>query len=109
MAVGTALIVPRLVDHGSQASATDDTLSVAGQVATVSGPLPAVSGTTLAGGTFGPADYQGRVVVVNLWNSECPPCRREAPALAAAQSTLSRDGGVVFVGVVYVGGNWPND
>ncbi len=109
LAVGAALIVPRFVDRGPQASATDGALSLAGHVATVSGPLPAISGTTLAGGTFGPADYRGRILVVNVWNPDCPPCGREAPALAAAQAALSRAGNVVFVGVVYVGGSWPND
>jgi thiol-disulfide isomerase/thioredoxin len=29
--------------------------------------------------------YQGQPLVVNLWASWCPPCRREMPALVAAQ------------------------
>jgi len=58
-------------------------------------PLPAVALTTLAGT---PTDLAalaaGEPVVVNLWASWCPPCRREMPVLAAAQQ---RETGVRFV------------
>jgi peroxiredoxin len=70
--------------------------------------MPAVRGGSLGGGTFGPADYRGHVVVVNFWNPDCAPCRREAPALRAAWSHLRSDG-VEMVGLMYVGGGWPND
>jgi peroxiredoxin len=30
-------------------------------------------------------DYQGKVVVVNLWGAWCPPCRTEAPELQKVQ------------------------
>ena len=36
----------------------------------------------------------GKPMVVNLWATWCPPCRREMPVLAAAQR---REAGVVFV------------
>ena len=31
------------------------------------------------------ADYRGRPLVINLWATWCPPCRREMPVLQAAQ------------------------
>lgn len=37
---------------------------------------------------------QGRPLVVNLWATWCPPCRREMPVLSAAQQQLA---GVTFV------------
>ena len=57
-----------------------------------------VAGTTLAGRHTSLADYRGKVVVVNVWGSWCPPCRAEAPMLAAAARDLRRQG-VVFLGI----------
>ena len=57
--------------------------------------LPKVPLTTLAGG---PADLMrlaaGKPLVVNMWATWCPPCRRELPTLAAAQK---QEAGVRFV------------
>jgi thiol-disulfide isomerase/thioredoxin len=47
---------------------------------------------------FNLADAQGEVVVLNVWGSWCPPCRKEAPALQAVHEELA-DEGVRFVGV----------
>ena len=57
--------------------------------------LPTLSLTTLAGDPVKLAALaDGKPVVVNLWASWCPPCRREMPVLAAAQQ---RETGVNFV------------
>lgn len=56
--------------------------------------LPAVRLTTLAGESVDLAALAAsQPLVVNLWASWCPPCRREMPVLAAAQQ---RESGVRF-------------
>jgi thiol-disulfide isomerase/thioredoxin len=57
-----------------------------------------VSGTTLEGRALSLKQYAGRIVVLNVWGSWCPPCRSEAATLGAASRDLARSG-VVFVGV----------
>lgn len=57
-----------------------------------------VTGSTLAGDQFSMEELRGRVVVVNVWGSWCPPCREEAPVLADVSRRYA-DRGVSFVGV----------
>jgi peroxiredoxin len=59
---------------------------------------PDLSGTTIDGKHLDVADYKGKVVVVNVWGSWCPPCRAEAANFVkVAKDTASK--GVQFVGI----------
>jgi thiol-disulfide isomerase/thioredoxin len=60
--------------------------------------LPAVSGPALGvGKPISTQDYRGKVVVINVWGSWCPPCRKEAPDLQAA--SVETKGTAQFVGI----------
>jgi thiol-disulfide isomerase/thioredoxin len=48
-------------------------------------PLAEITGPDLDGeGTLSSKAYPGKVVVINVWGSWCPPCRKEAPDLQEA-------------------------
>lgn len=61
-------------------------------------PAPGLKGKTLDGEPLDLASYKGKVVVLNVWGSWCPPCRKEAPDLVEASQALERRG-VAFVGI----------
>src|SRR5688500_13064847 len=64
----------------------------------VGAPAPAFRLQALDGTSLSLADLQGKVVIVNLWASWCPPCLSEMPALERLHRELGKDGAVV-VGV----------
>lgn len=49
--------------------------------------LPSLVLERLEGGDLNLASLSGRPVVINLWATWCPPCRRELPMLAEATGT----------------------
>ncbi|MDX2542489.1 TlpA family protein disulfide reductase [Streptomyces sp. WI04-05B] len=59
---------------------------------------PDLSGPTVDGKQLDVADYKGKVVVINLWGSWCPPCRAEAPNFVKVSKDTA-DQGVRFVGI----------
>ncbi|MFJ9137458.1 MULTISPECIES: TlpA family protein disulfide reductase [unclassified Streptomyces] len=60
--------------------------------------IPDLSGKTVDGKQLDVADYKGKVVVLNVWGSWCPPCRAEAPNFVkVAKETAAQ--GVQFVGI----------
>ncbi|MGH3342244.1 MAG: TlpA family protein disulfide reductase [Carbonactinosporaceae bacterium] len=61
-------------------------------------PAPDVSATTLEGDRLVLSDHRGKVLVLNVWASWCPPCRAEAPALDQVSQEV-RSQGVRFVGI----------
>ncbi|MDN4058405.1 TlpA disulfide reductase family protein [Massilia sp. YIM B02769] len=57
-------------------------------------PLPDIALKRLDGSDVALRSLSGKPMVVNLWATWCPPCRREMPALGRAQAA---DPGVAFV------------
>ncbi|WP_456410771.1 prolipoprotein diacylglyceryl transferase family protein [Oceanithermus sp.] len=56
--------------------------------------LPDLTLTTLGGANRNLADFKGQPVVLNVWATWCPPCRREMPMLAEVEA---ENPGVAFV------------
>jgi len=67
------------------------------------GPLEAefVNGN---GATVTVAEFAGKVTVLNLWATWCPPCRKEMPALNELQAALEGSGAQVATVAVQSGG-----
>lgn len=59
---------------------------------------PDVTGTTFDGDERSLSDYEGRILVLNVWASWCGPCRAEQPVLDEVHAEYG-DLGVDFLGV----------
>lgn len=57
-----------------------------------------LSGKLLDGTPWSTKDHPGKVIVVNVWGSWCPPCKAETPDLQKAWEKLQPEG-VLMVGV----------
>ncbi|GAB4363488.1 MAG: hypothetical protein Kow00114_19620 [Kiloniellaceae bacterium] len=43
------------------------------------------------------SDYRGKIVVLHIWGSWCPPCQREMPSLSRLYASLKDNPAVAFV------------
>ncbi|MFE9253043.1 TlpA disulfide reductase family protein [Streptomyces sp. NPDC007088] len=59
---------------------------------------PELSGPTVDGRPLDTSAYRGKIVVLNVWESTCAPCRAEAPAFAKVAGQ-TRQQGVAFLGI----------
>ncbi|VAW87037.1 hypothetical protein MNBD_GAMMA16-603 [hydrothermal vent metagenome] len=55
---------------------------------TLGAPFPDIGVTTLAGKPVSLSSLRGRVVLLNVWATWCPPCRRELPSLEKLEQIL---------------------
>jgi cytochrome c biogenesis protein CcmG, thiol:disulfide interchange protein DsbE len=58
----------------------------------VGNPAPAFAASDLAGGDVALEDLDGRLVLLNVWATWCPPCRYEIPALQELHERHAADG-----------------
>jgi cytochrome c biogenesis protein CcmG/thiol:disulfide interchange protein DsbE len=64
-------------------------------------PIPAFDLPTLDGGApVRSADLQGKVVLVNFWNSWCIPCQQEHAALSQFYAEHQHDGDFEMIGIL---------
>lgn len=77
-----------VADQGYQSGDGSTTTWAAGDR---TGPLE-LAGTDFEGAAQDVADWRGDVVVLNTWYANCPPCRAEAPDLAALSTDYAADG-----------------
>lgn len=65
------IIAARFYDTGGQSAGT----------AKIGGKAPAFSLKSLSGKTYSLAKAKGKPLVLNFWNTWCPPCKEETPEL----------------------------
>ncbi|EOM77186.1 TlpA family protein disulfide reductase [Rhodococcus rhodnii] len=81
------------VSPGGQTEIYFDPPSDRGTIGTLSGPSVMDEDETLA-----VSDYEGQVVVLNVWGQWCAPCRAEADDLEQVYEA-TQDQGVQFLGI----------
>jgi thiol-disulfide isomerase/thioredoxin len=89
-----AALVVAVFTHGNSSSASDN------MVAYPAGQRPAApefTATSLTGAPISFASYRGKIVVLNVWGSWCPPCRGESQTLKYLDEQYGPQG-VAFLG-----------
>jgi thiol-disulfide isomerase/thioredoxin len=89
VAVAAIVLVPLFLSPGSRP---------AGPEGLVGAPAPVFTLQDDRGASVSLANYRGKVVVLNLWASWCPPCRAEMPDLQRLSAAYASRG-VAVVGV----------
>ncbi len=56
--------------------------------------------TNLDGSQFSLADFKGKVVIVDFWDTWCPPCRKGIPDFVDLHNTY-KDDGFVMIGLAF--------
>jgi peroxiredoxin len=90
-----AALVVTVFTHGNSSSASDGNM-----VAYPAGQRPAApdfTATSLTGTPINFASYRGKIVVLNVWGSWCPPCRGESQTLKYLDEQYGPQG-VAFLG-----------
>lgn len=59
-------------------------------------PAPALDLQDLSGNPVSLRDYDGKVILVNLWATWCPPCKEEMPALQSFYERHRAEGFVLL-------------
>ncbi len=93
--VAALFMLPKDDVAGSGGNAQEEYSSVP---APVEYDAPELALTNLAGEEESLADYEGQVVLVNLWATWCPPCKAELPVLQQYYEDHV-DEGFVIVGI----------
>ncbi len=87
--LATAIWIRASTVQGNKANQATDFSAVPAAVDFAAPPLAL---RDLAGKEHSLTDYRGRVVLVNLWATWCPPCEAEMPILEAYYLKHSREG-----------------
>lgn len=93
LGLGLALIVVSIYFITREASPQTDLSTVPVQA---NFAAPELTLTDVDGVTHSLADYKGQVVLVNLWATWCPPCKKEMPTLQAYHNKYKDDGFAVI-------------
>ncbi len=88
-AIALLILIPLFRPSGS---------AVSGPTAMVGQDAPVFALRDDNGNAVSLDQYRGKIVVMNLWASWCPPCRAEMPDLQTVAREFAKDG-VVVIGV----------